>query len=164
MDKTQARKSFIPDPEYDPPYKFYQTIDSLSPTKKKYVPKTVNPPTYELINHRKRTDTCQVKMETTTGRDNAMYRITDSWNLDAEHNQPPEGIICDRHEIHQESTSNRYVEKAQESLLSSNYQATIVPSTATHNKRQSIFHPLYSITDRLEASTASESTRRHVVK
>ena len=60
MDKTEPRKNLIPNPQYDPPYKFYQTIDSMSPTKKKYVPKTMEPPTYEQTNHYKRTDLCQV--------------------------------------------------------------------------------------------------------
>lgn len=46
MDKTQARPNLVPNPQYDPPYKFYQTIDSMSP-KKKYVPKLMEPPTYE---------------------------------------------------------------------------------------------------------------------
>ena len=125
----------------------------------------MQPPLYELINHHKRTDICQVMMDTTKARDNAMYRITDTWNLDFEHNQPMEGIVCDRHEIHQDNLSQRYADcQAQESLLSSNYRVSIMPHTATNTKRPSMFDPLISITNRFDVSTASESTRRHVVK
>jgi len=83
MEKMEKRKSFIPDPEYDEPHKFYHTIDAhSSPTKGNYQPKTVKPPNFEVMGNRRRTDTSYVKMRTTTARDNAMYRITDTWNLD----------------------------------------------------------------------------------
>jgi hypothetical protein len=39
-----------------------------------------------------------------------------------------------------------------------------MPHTATNTKRPSMFDPLISITNRFDVSTASESTRRHVVK
>lgn len=37
---------------------------------------------------RRRTDLTYVKMRTTTARDNAMYRITDTWNLDGPKETP----------------------------------------------------------------------------
>lgn len=83
MDKVEKRRNFIPDPEYDEPCKFYHTIDAhSSPARDLYKPKTVKAPAFEIMGNRRRTDTSFVKMRTTRARDNAMYRITDTWNLD----------------------------------------------------------------------------------
>lgn len=83
MDKRIERKSLVPDPDYDEPHKFYHTIDAYtSPGQDQYKPKQINTPAWEIMNNRRRTDTSYVKMRTTRARDNAMYRITEGWNLD----------------------------------------------------------------------------------
>ena len=61
MSKIQRRQSIIPKPEYAEPCNFYHTID-VCRSKDDFKPKTVKPPSFEVLGNRRRTDTSFVKM------------------------------------------------------------------------------------------------------
>lgn len=157
MDKVEKRRNLIPNPEYDEPCKFYHTIDAYSaPGQGYYKPKQMKAPIFEALGSKRRTDTSYVKMRTTKARDNAMYKISDNQNLDdldkpSKFGEPERSVwLC---------------EKFQESQSFWERNDLRMPSTAQSKARSSIMqNPDISTTGRQEASTASESTRKHVVR
>lgn len=86
MEKFEQRKCNIMDPEFEEPHKFHQSIDNCNPN-------------YEILANHRRTDSSFVKMRTTKARDNAMYRLTETWNLDViEENKYSEpSFVCDKY-------------------------------------------------------------------
>lgn len=114
-------------------------------------------PDFEVMGNRRRTDSTFVKMRTTKARDNAMYRLTDTWNLDQPKDKPRKETLYEQYLSERLDTAGTQWCKEQ-------YSA--VPPTATKHTARSYFKPgttggrMASTARADDASTATESTTK----